>query len=117
MANKKPTNAYAKISKETIVDSLLAIEGWFEYNNMPAEAKQASDLFDVVWKMLENPMPKPAQPAKPIHAQADQWIAEMQAAGFSVDDMLACIKEAQRQYTDYKKRKEAKHGTQHSNTH
>lgn len=58
---KNPANVYANFSAEAIADALLTVEGWFEYHNRPAEAKQASELFDVVWGMIEK---SPLPPAK-----------------------------------------------------
>jgi hypothetical protein len=36
---------------------------------------------------------------------AKEWIAELTAAGYTPDDMMAVFKEARRKYDDFKKRK------------
>lgn len=51
--------SHKNISAEAIADALLTVEGWFEYYNKPEEAKKANELFEVVWKMLDEELPEP----------------------------------------------------------
>lgn len=127
MANKKHTNAYANFSAEAIADALLTVEGWFEQHKRQAEAKQASDLFDVVWGMIEkSPLP-PAKkkqevlysPCEALLKACKEVVKSEYGCAPSVEYMDSLKMQCAAAIEKYEnpKQKEPANGTQHSNNH